>query len=182
MERVLCVVVCGAGPAADVATLVDLAKAQGWSVFVVASPSAVPFLDLDGLETATGSPVLHQHRVPTEPRAGSAGRASAVIVAPATFNTVNKVAAGAADTYALGVVAEAIGLGVPVVMVPFVSTALAARLPFERAVELLRAEGVTLLHGPGEWEPHSPDAGGHARTAFPWRRALELASGERAQR
>jgi hypothetical protein len=172
----LCVVACGAGPAADAGQLIDLAQADGWSVFVVATPSAVPFLDVAKIETQTGSPVLSQHRPPNEPRAGSAGRSDAVIAAPATFNTVNKLALGLADTYALGVLAEAVGLGIPVVVVPFVNAALASRAPFERSVEQLRAEGVRVLHGAGEWEPHPGDRGAEARAAFPWRRAFGLAS------
>lgn len=171
----LCAVVSGAGPAADVGHLVDLAQAEGWSVFVVATPSAVPFLDVALIEARTGGPVLSRHRPPTEPRAGSAGRSDAVIAAPATFNTVNKLALGLADTYALGVLAEAVGLRIPVVMVPFVNAALASRAPFERSVGQLRAEGVRVLHGPGEWESHSGDRGAEARAAFPWRRAFELA-------
>jgi flavoprotein len=46
-------------------------------------------------------------------------------VAPVTDNTVNKLALGIADTYALTVLVEAIGRGVSVVIVPFVNTALA---------------------------------------------------------
>ncbi len=169
-SRTLCVVVCGAGPAADVGQLVELAQAEGWSVFVVASPSALPFLDVEKVEALTGSPVLSAHRAPSEPRAGSAAKSTAVIVAPATFNTVNKLAMGAADTYALGVLAEAVGLGIPVVVVPFVNTVLASRLPYRRAVEQLRAEGVTVLDG------HPDQGGDEARAAFPWERALRLAS------
>ena len=72
-------------------------------------------------------------------------------VAPATFNFVNKLAAGIADDYALGVVAEAIGMGKPVAVMPVVDAALGSRAPFRRAVESLRAEGVTVLRG-----RHSP--------------------------
>ena len=57
------------------------------------------------------------------------------------------MAAGLADTYALGVTSEAIGAGIPVVMVPFVSPGLAARLPYRAAVETLRTEGVVFVDG-----------------------------------
>ena len=40
---------------------------------------------------------------------------------------------GISDTYALGVLAEATGLRVPIVVLPFVSTALGGRVPFRRS-------------------------------------------------
>ena len=42
-----------------------------------------------------------------------------MIVAPATFNTINKWAAGISDTLALGLLTEAIGKKIPVVALPF---------------------------------------------------------------
>ncbi len=144
-------------------------------MFVIATPSALPFIDVEAIESLIGMPVRTRYRTPDEPKADSAGTADAIIVAPATYNTINKVATGASDTYALGVLAEAIGRGVPVVMVPFVNTALAARLPFQRAVELLRTEGVAVHHGPGVFEPHPTGAGGEALAKFPWKDAFEVA-------
>jgi Flavoprotein. len=49
----------------------------------------------------------------------------AVVVAPATFNTVNKWAAGITDTFATGLLCELTGLGVPILAVPLVKDALA---------------------------------------------------------
>jgi hypothetical protein len=92
-------------------------------------------------------------------------------VAPATFNTICKLANGISDNYALGTVAESIGRGLPVVILPFVNTALAARQPFQHAVAALRAEGVRVLFGPGEWEPHPPGTGGERIAGFPGRRS-----------
>lgn len=63
----------------------------------------------------------------------------AVIVAPATYNTINKWAAGASDNHALGVLAETFGLGIPVVVLPFVNSALAAHFAFTRRVADLAA-------------------------------------------
>jgi len=44
--------------------------------------------------------------------------ANAIAVAPATFNTVNKLAAGIADTLALGLLCEYLALAVPIVLPP----------------------------------------------------------------
>jgi Flavoprotein len=69
----------------------------------------------------------------------------AIVVAPATYNTINKWAQGISDTYALGLLAEITGLGIPIVVLPFVNSALANRAPFRRSVESLRSEGVRIL-------------------------------------
>jgi len=102
----------------------------------------------------------------------------AILVAPATYNTINKWAQGISDTYALGVLAETTGLAVPTVVLPFVNTALAARAPFRRSVESLRAEGVRILLGPGGFQPHPPRTGGSLIDSYPWH--LGINEAERA--
>lgn len=170
--RVLSVIVCGAGPASDAEKLVKLAQQRGWTVQLIATPSALGFLDIAALEARAGSPVRSTCASPGEPRSL---KADAVIVAPATYNTINKCAQGISDTYALGILAEAISLPSPVVILPFVNSALAARRPFQRAVALLRGEGVSVLLGPGQFEPHPPGTGGRQLDAFPWHLALDTA-------
>jgi len=153
-RRVLYVIVCAAGPASDVGKLVTLAQQQGWDVQIIATPAALDFIDTESLEAQTGHPVRSQYRKPGQPRSP---QADAIIVAPATYNTINKWANGISDTYALGVLAEAPGLGIPVIVLPFVNTALAGRHAFEQSVSTLRAEGVRVLLGPDEFEPHPPE-------------------------
>ncbi|MCO5967741.1 flavoprotein [Actinoallomurus soli] len=167
--RVLYAIVCGAGPAAEVGRLVDLAQRRGWDVQVVATPSALNFLDVPSLETQTGRPVRSQYRRPEEPRSP---KADAIIVAPATYNTMNKCAAGISDNYALGILAEAPGLGIPTVFLPFVNTAMAGRRAFRRSVDELAAENMNVLLGPGGFEPHPPGTGTERIAAFPWQAAL----------
>lgn len=166
------VIVCGAGPAAEAGTLVKIVQQRDWTVQVIATPAALGFLNIAGLETLTGSPVRSACRLPGQPRSP---KADAVIVAPATYNTINKCALGISDTYALGILAEAVSLPIRVVILPFVNTALAGRHPFLRAVDQLRAEGVRILLGPGEFEPHPPGTGGEQLNAFPWELALHEA-------
>src|SRR5215210_5910782 len=48
-------------------------------------------------------------------------RPDAVICCPATFNTLNKWAAGINDSLALGILNDALGLGTPVLAVPMVA-------------------------------------------------------------
>jgi phosphopantothenoylcysteine synthetase/decarboxylase len=168
--RVLSVVVCGAGPASEVGNLVKLARERGWTVQIVATPAALDFIDPPAIAAQTGSPVRSQYRNPGEPRSRPA---DAIIVAPATYNTINKWAHGISDTYALGVLAETTGLGVPIVVLPFVNFALATRAPFSRSVEQLRREGVHVLLGPGGVEPHEPHTGGDLIDSYPWHLALD---------
>ena len=173
--RLVAVVVCGAGAASEVPRVVELAHARGWGVRVVATPSGLAFLDVPQLEALTGRPVLSEHRRPGESRARSLPEPDAVVVAPATFNTVCKLALGVGDTYALSMLAEAIGRGVPVAVLPFVNSALAGRKPFVAAVESLRSEGVRVLLGRGEWEPQPPGAGDGGVDSFPWAAVLDEA-------
>ncbi len=97
-------------------------------------PPRSEFFDPTAVEAQTGSPVRSRYRKPGEPRSEIA---DVIIVAPATYNTINKWAHGISDTYALGVLAETTGLAVPIVVLPFVNSALASRPPFVRSVEAL---------------------------------------------
>ncbi|TQS29064.1 flavoprotein [Microbispora sp. KK1-11] len=167
--KVLYIIVCAAGPAGDVGKLVTMAQDDGWIVQIVATPNALDFIDVSALEKQTGRPVRSQYRKPGDPKPP---RADAIIVAPATYNTINKFAQGVADTYALGLLAEAPGLGIPVVVLPFVNTALAARAPFRCSIQRLQDEGVCVLLGPGQFEPHNPGSGSVHFASFPWESAL----------
>jgi phosphopantothenoylcysteine synthetase/decarboxylase len=169
-QKTLYVVVCAAGTASEVGTLVGLAQDRGWTVQVMATPAAVSFIDVEALEKQTGRPVRSQHRAPGDPRSP---KADAIIIAPATFNTINKLANGIADNYVLDVVNEAIGLGVPTVILPFVNSAYASRSPFRKSVEKLRAEEVSVLIGPGAFIPHEAGSGSSAFETFPWQLALD---------
>ena len=90
---------------------------------VIATPSALKFMDLDHLANLTGHVVRYDYKQPDEPDV--LPPPDAIVVAPATFNTVNKWAAGISDTLALGILNEALGLGLPVIAVPFPNIALA---------------------------------------------------------
>jgi phosphopantothenoylcysteine synthetase/decarboxylase len=136
---------------------------------MVATPAALDFLDVAALEALTGSPVRSQYRKPGEPRSRPA---DAIIVAPATYNTINKWANGISDTYALGILAETTGVGVPTVVLPFVNAALASRAPFRHSIENLRIEGVHILLGDNGIKPHQPHNGGNLIATYPWHLAL----------
>jgi phosphopantothenoylcysteine synthetase/decarboxylase len=155
--------------------LVEQARARGWDVHLIATPAALDFLDVPALQSATGHPVRSQYRTTADQASRPLPHANAIVVAPATYNTINKWAAGISDTYALGILAEAGGLNIPTVVLPFVNTALAANPAFGRSVALLRDAGVHVLLGPGQWEPHPPGTGNSRLDAYPWHHALDTA-------
>ncbi|MFJ8645441.1 flavoprotein [Streptomyces sp. NPDC093546] len=156
----LYVVVCAAGIAGDVRRLIAVARHGGWDVGVIATPHAVPFLDVPAIEAQTGYPIRSAWRRPGDPR--PLPPADAMAVAPATFNTINKWAAGIADTLALGTLCEAYGAGVPTAVVPCVSAELTAHPAYRQSLERLSGMGVRIGEG-------SAAAGG-----FRWEEALEL--------
>ena len=125
---VLYVIACAAPPAAGAGQLVTLAQRRGWDVCVLTTPSGLRFTDAAALERQTGHPVRSEYKNPGEPDVLPGP--DAVIVAPATVNTVNKWAAGICDTLALGILVEAIGKRLPIVAVPSTNQAHAAHPAF----------------------------------------------------
>lgn len=143
-ERVLSLVICVAGPAGRVETMVRLAQAEGWSVHCLATPAAVEhFLDVPAVAELSGHPVRTTYR-----------------------------------GYVLNQLAELTGLGLRIVVLPFLNQALAANRAFLRSVEELRQAGVHVLFGPGGFEPHPPRTGAAALDDYPWQQALAAATSD----
>lgn len=175
-SRTLYLIACGAPPARDAHVLVELAQAQNWRVIVLSTPSGRSFLRTDAIERLTGLPVRSEYRQPDDCIAESLPDPDAIVVAPATFNSINKLASGIADTYALGVVSEAIGAGARTVIAPFLNTALARHPVFDRSVAILRGFGVHVVYAANVAELPRPGSGGRG-VVFPWAQALDAASG-----
>ncbi|MET8945403.1 flavoprotein [Streptomyces sp. NPDC004542] len=163
----LYVVVCASGVAGDVGKLITAAKETNWDVGVIATPQALGFIDTTGIETQTGYPIRSAWRAPGDPR--PLPPADAIAVAPATFNTINKWAAGISDTLALGILCEAYGMGIPTVALPYLNSAQAAHPAYQQSLDRLRSMGVLI----GSRERHEPKADG-ATERFRWEEALEL--------
>jgi phosphopantothenoylcysteine synthetase/decarboxylase len=161
------IVVCAAGVAADVAKLITAAHARNWDVGVVATPQGLGFFDVEAVEAQTGLPIRSAWRTPDQPR--PTRPADAIAVAPATFNTVNKWAAGISDNLALGILCEAPAMGVPVAVLPYLNSAQADHPAYRQSLERLREMGVLI----GSYEPHRPKAGGGA-DRYHWEEVVEL--------
>lgn len=143
MPRHVTLVVCGAPLTARTADLVRSLLDDDWAVSVVATPSALAWLDGDAVRELTGAAPRVEFRDPHQPKV--AGPADVVVICPATFNTINKAAVGAADTYALGQVCEALGEDVPVVAVPMVNNKLWGHPAWTRSLAELESAGTILL-------------------------------------
>jgi flavoprotein len=152
-KRVLYLVSCASRPAQRVQEFVLLAQAEGWEVCVIATPQATKFVDIPLLEQLTGHPVRSEYKRPEEPDV--LPRADAIVVFPATVNTLNKWAMGIMDTLALGLLCEYMGLRMPVLAIPCVLTGsgLDTHPAFSKSREFLRGCGVHVMYEPEKYPP-----------------------------
>lgn len=173
---VLGVVGSGAGGVEALRTgLVEPAVRRGWQVAVTLTPTAGHWLRMNGelarLEEATGLPVRDEPRLPGEARPHPP--VDCYVVAPASANTVAKLAAGLMDNQALTQVGEAIGtIGLPVVVFPRVNAAHARHPAWERHIGDLRKAGVHVVQGPEIWPLYGPREAPSGRE-LPWSSVLD---------
>ncbi|MFL6295896.1 MAG: flavoprotein, partial [Actinomycetes bacterium] len=126
------------------------------------------FFDTAAVAAATGRPIRSAWRRPGDPRPFP--DPDAVVVAPATFNTINKWASGISDTLALGLLCEAIGMALPVVVLPYLNAAQGKHPALAESIQRLRGYGVQVLFGPDVLPLHRPREG--RRELFPWQLTL----------
>jgi phosphopantothenoylcysteine synthetase/decarboxylase len=161
---VLYAVGCGARPSADLPEFVTWAQAEGWDTCAILTPSALKFADPARLAELTGHPARSDYKRPEEPDV--LPPPDAFVVAPCTFNTVGKWAAGISDTLALGLLNEALGAGRPIVACPNPHVDLARHPAFRRNIEFLRDCGVQVLFDPERYP--LPNGSNDPRAIFPW--------------
>nr|WP_246221421.1 flavoprotein [Phytoactinopolyspora mesophila] len=169
----LYLVATGAPLSSHVHRAVVLGRDQGWRVAVIATNAASAWLDHDALERLD-VPILNEHRQPDTTK--RLARPDAVVLAPGTFNTINKLAAGIADTYALSVLCEALGADRRLVIVPFVSQSLAGHPAWTPSLATLRQAGAHLVDPRsgqlGVDGPLESGTGDAVARAFRWEWAL----------
>src|SRR5260370_9929247 len=144
-KGILYVISCASSAAEYVPDFVVLAQAGGWNVCVITTPQGTKFLNLPLIEQLTDHPVRSEYKHPEDPDV--LARANAIVVFPATFNTLNKWALGITDTLALGLLCEYTGLGMPIIAVPGVTTGsgLDSHPAFSKNMEFLKGCGVHVL-------------------------------------
>jgi phosphopantothenoylcysteine synthetase/decarboxylase len=143
VARTCLLVVTGAPLARRAPDLAHALVDAGWQLRVAVTPAAEAWVKASELETAAAGAVRSAHRSPDEPKDRT--RPDVVLVCPATFNTVNKLVAGIADTYAASALAEALGSGIPLVVVPMVNDKLWGHPVWEPNLAKLTSSGVSFL-------------------------------------
>ncbi|GAA1892395.1 flavoprotein [Asanoa iriomotensis] len=171
MRGVLYAICCGSPISRGVGRLVDLAKQRAWDVCVVTTPDGRKFVDVPALAGLSGHPVRSYYKNPGDPDVLPS--ADAIIVAPATVNTINKWSAGIADTLALGLVVEGQGKGLPIIAMPFTNVAMGAHPAFRESLTRLRSWGITVLFGDEVLPLHPPGTGADLLDVFPWQMSLD---------
>src|SRR6266851_25767 len=153
MTQVLYVITCASSSAPHVYQYIKAAQQRGWDVCSILTPHARKFVDASHLEQMTGHLVRSEYKHPDEPDV--LPRANAIVVFPATFNTMNKWAMGISDTLAVGLLSEYTGLKRPIVAVPCFLTGggLDTNPAFQRSIRLLKRAGVCVIYEPETYPP-----------------------------
>jgi hypothetical protein len=167
---VLYLIGSAAPPVRHAATGITLAQRAGWDVCLILTPTAASWLhsDLASLETLTGHPVRSTYKQPDQPDV--LPPADALIAAPITLDTLSSWALVIAGTLALGLLTEGIGLGLPIIVLPYINAAQAQHPALPGHVGALQSAGASVLLGECGHIPHPPGHGNAA--AFPWKQAL----------
>ena len=116
--RSVTLVVCAAPLADRASELAGVLVGAGWATRVVTTPMARDWVSASEIQAACGLPPIDAQRHVSQAKAW--GEDDATVVAPLTFNTLNKWAAGIADNYALGILNESISLARKTIAIPMI--------------------------------------------------------------
>lgn len=146
-SNILYLLVCAAPPAQDTRHVVQTLQEAQWEICVITTPQARLWMDISDIETLSGHMVRTEYKLPGE--ADPLPKADAMLVMPATFNTINKWAQGIGDTLVASLLCEALGRGTPpIVAVPCLKMDLVRHPAFTKSIALLRDYHVIILHEP----------------------------------
>jgi phosphopantothenoylcysteine synthetase/decarboxylase len=138
-------IMCAAPPVQSWHKAARQLQEDGWDLHAIPTQTAASWIDLDSVAQVTGHAVRTRPRLPYE--TDELPLADAVLVAPATFNTLNQWAAGINDSLALGLLNELLGIRVPIVVAIYCKAALAAHPAYQPNITRLRRAGATVLEG-----------------------------------
>jgi phosphopantothenoylcysteine decarboxylase / phosphopantothenate---cysteine ligase len=120
---------------------------RGAEMHAVMSAAAAQILHPYALEYASGQPVIREitGRVEHVEFCGVGGKADLLLVAPATANTIGKMALGIDDTTVTTFATTAIGSGKPVMVVPAMHEAMYRHPAVLRNLDALREMGICVI-------------------------------------
>jgi len=121
---------------------------HGAEVYAVMSPMAMRIIHPDLMEWATGNPVVTELTGKIEHVALAGlyeGASDLVLVAPATANTISKIACGIDDTPVTTTVSTALGSGIPIIIVPAMHDSLYNHPIVKENIEKLRSIGIDFV-------------------------------------
>ena len=143
--------VSGSIAAVEVPKIVRELIRHGADVRAVMTAESMRIVSPEAMEFATGHPPVTQltgnveHVTLLGP---GEGRADLYLVAPATANTISKIAHGIDDTPVTSCASVALGGGVPIVVAPAMHSLMGGNPAVRENLEMLRRWGVGLLLGP----------------------------------
>jgi len=161
--RKIVVGVSGSIAAIEVPRIVRELIRHGADVRAVMSPEAARLITPETLEFATGHPPVTQltggveHVTLLGP---GPGRADLYLIAPATANTISKIAHGIDDTPVTSCASVALGGAVPMLLAPAMHSHMGLNPALKENLEKLRGWGVGVISGAsveGEEKIASPD-------------------------
>src|SRR5260370_33195681 len=133
---ILYLMVCAAPPAQQTQDVVPLLQEAGWDVCVIATPQASRWMNIETLAKLSGHIVRIEYKLPGE--ADPLPKADAMLVMPATFNTINKWVQGIGDTLVTSLLCEALGRGgPPIFSSPFLKMDIVRASPFSQRSALV---------------------------------------------
>lgn len=141
--NVLYLAVCAVPGADRTLERIRAEQAAGWQVCLLATERSLHWFDTDAVVALTGHTIQSRMRVYPEPLFTPLG--DAMVVAPAGFNTINKIALGLADDMVSGLACEAIARGVPLTLEPQMSDGFSNHPIFAESIQRLVDAGVNFV-------------------------------------
>ena len=130
--------------------VVELARElirNGADVYAVTTPSAERIIHPDALGYATGNNVITKltGKIEHVEFCGLKGRADLLLIAPATANTIGKIAHGVDDTPVTTFATTAIGSNIPVIVVPAMHEAMYNHPAVIENIEKMKEWGIIFI-------------------------------------
>lgn len=135
-------IITGAATARRIPTLIEDLAGTVPNLITVLTPNAQNVVSLRELSMVAGHHVVESYFDDVILPRPSDG---VILIAPCTFNSLNKLAQGIADNLALSITAEAIGRGTPVIVAVSVNPPLWAHPRAKESVAVLRSWSVTVI-------------------------------------